>query len=177
MRGAHLSKGGRSIIAIASTAGGGKVSKIVPFLDIGAAVTTSRTDVDYIITEYGIAKLLSLIHISSMQMMAESLVLGEKAGLDWVSMVDCICDSAAASPIIKAKQEMFSKREFAPMCTGYTLEKDLGIALSLGQKHGITLPITGISKQNYSAMKSHQIADKDYAAILYVNEIMNGIDH
>ena len=72
---------------------------------------------------------------------------------------------------------MFSKREFAPMCTGYTLEKDLGIALSLGQKHGITLPITGISKQNYSAMKSHQIADKDYAAILYVNEIMNGIDH
>lgn len=57
VRGAHLSKGGRSIIAIASTAGGGKVSKIVPFLDIGAAVTTSRTDVDYIITEYGIAKL------------------------------------------------------------------------------------------------------------------------
>ena len=34
VRGAHLSKGGRSIIAIASTAGGGKVSKIVPFLEM-----------------------------------------------------------------------------------------------------------------------------------------------
>lgn len=45
------------MIAIASTAAGGKISKIVPFLDQGAAVTTSRTDVDYIVTEYGIAHL------------------------------------------------------------------------------------------------------------------------
>ena len=57
VRGARLSKGGRSIIAIGSTAGKGKISKIVPFLDEGAAVTTSRTDVDYIVTEYGIAHL------------------------------------------------------------------------------------------------------------------------
>lgn len=57
IRGARLSKGGRAVIAIASTAAGGKISKIVPFLDQGAAVTTSRTDVDYIVTEYGIAHL------------------------------------------------------------------------------------------------------------------------
>lgn len=57
VRAAHISKGGRSIIAIGSTAGKGKISKIVPFLDEGAAVTTSRTDVDYIVTEYGIARL------------------------------------------------------------------------------------------------------------------------
>ena len=35
----------------------GKISKIVPLLDVGAVVTTSRTDVDYIVTEYGIAHL------------------------------------------------------------------------------------------------------------------------
>lgn len=57
VRGARISKGGRSIIAIGTTAGQGKISKIVPFLDEGAAVTTSRTDVDYIVTEYGIAHL------------------------------------------------------------------------------------------------------------------------
>lgn len=57
VRGARRSKGGRSIMAISSTAKGGSVSKIVPFLDEGAAVTTSRTDVDYIVTEYGIAAL------------------------------------------------------------------------------------------------------------------------
>lgn len=57
VRGARRSKGGRSIMAIGSTAKRGTVSKIVPFLDEGAAVTTSRTDVDYVVTEYGIAAL------------------------------------------------------------------------------------------------------------------------
>jgi 4-hydroxybutyrate CoA-transferase len=56
VRGTNMA-GGKSIIAMPSTAAGGKVSKIVPFLDHGAAVTTSRNDVNYIITEYGIAQL------------------------------------------------------------------------------------------------------------------------
>lgn len=57
VRGARRSKGGKSIMAIASTAKKGTVSKIVPFLDEGAAVSTSRTDVDYVVTEFGIAAL------------------------------------------------------------------------------------------------------------------------
>ena len=57
VRGASMAIDGKSIIAIPSTAAGGKISKIVPFLDQGTAVTTSRNDVDYIITEYGIAHL------------------------------------------------------------------------------------------------------------------------
>jgi 4-hydroxybutyrate CoA-transferase len=57
VRAAAISKGGRSIIAMPSTAAGEKISRIVPFLDQGAAVTTSRNDVEYVITEYGIANL------------------------------------------------------------------------------------------------------------------------
>ncbi len=58
IRGAKRSiGGGKSIIAIPSTASGGKVSRIVPALYEGTAVTTTRNEVDYIITEYGIAKL------------------------------------------------------------------------------------------------------------------------
>lgn len=57
IRGAALSKGGRAIIAMPATAAHGTVSRIVPLLDEGAAVTTSRNDVDYIVTEYGIAHL------------------------------------------------------------------------------------------------------------------------
>lgn len=112
---------------------------------------------------------------TSMQMLAESAVLGEKAGLDWEKMIECICDSAAASPIIKAKKEMFQKRDFTPMCTALTLEKDMEIALSLGKKHALSLPITSISKQNYTAMCSHGLEGMDYAAILMINEILNGL--
>ncbi len=57
VRGAAMSKGGRSILAFPSTAAKGKVSKIVAQLDEGAAITTSRNDVHYIVTEYGVADL------------------------------------------------------------------------------------------------------------------------
>lgn len=56
VRGAAMAKNGRSIIAMPSTVKG-KLSKIVTKLDDYATVTTSRNDVDYIITEYGIAHL------------------------------------------------------------------------------------------------------------------------
>lgn len=54
---ARLSKGGRSIIALPSTASGGKVSRICAALHPGQAVTTSRNDVDMVVTEYGITRL------------------------------------------------------------------------------------------------------------------------
>ncbi|MFY9369110.1 MAG: acetyl-CoA hydrolase/transferase C-terminal domain-containing protein, partial [Desulfomonilia bacterium] len=57
VRGANWSKGGRSILAFHSTASGGKISRIVPHLDEGAIVTTVRSDIHYVVTEYGIAEL------------------------------------------------------------------------------------------------------------------------
>ena len=57
VKGASWSKGGRSIMAMPSTAAHGKASRIVPFLSPGAAVTTPRDDVDYVVTEYGVAHL------------------------------------------------------------------------------------------------------------------------
>ncbi|MBU2700278.1 4-hydroxybutyrate CoA-transferase [Sporomusaceae bacterium BoRhaA] len=56
-RGASRSRNGKAIIAMPSTASHGKISRIVCQLDTGAAVTTSRNDVQYIVTEYGIADL------------------------------------------------------------------------------------------------------------------------
>ena len=57
VRGAVLSPGGKSFIALSSTAKGGTVSRIVPTLTPGAIVTTGKNDVDHIVTEYGIARL------------------------------------------------------------------------------------------------------------------------
>lgn len=57
VRGATMSKGGRSIIAMPSTAKKGTVSRIVPLITEGSAVTTPRNDVNYVVTEYGIAQL------------------------------------------------------------------------------------------------------------------------
>ncbi|MFC1778505.1 GNAT family N-acetyltransferase [Pseudomonadota bacterium] len=73
IRGAARSRQGRPIIALPSTARGGKVSRITPILTPGAGVVTSRGDVHYVVTEYGIANLhgktireraMALIHIA-----------------------------------------------------------------------------------------------------------------
>lgn len=70
MRGATASQGGRSIVALLATARGGSASRIVPALPAGNAATACRTDVDYVITEYGIAKLRG----RSVQQRADALI-------------------------------------------------------------------------------------------------------
>jgi len=57
IRGSAMSKGGFSIIALPSTAQNGKVSRIVTHLSEGAGVATTRADVNFVVTEYGIAEL------------------------------------------------------------------------------------------------------------------------
>ena len=70
IRGAARSKGGVPIIALPSTAKGGRISRIVPMLEPGAGVVTSRGDVHYVVTEHGIAYL----HGKSLRERAEALI-------------------------------------------------------------------------------------------------------
>jgi len=70
IRGAAQSKGGKPIIALPSVAKGGKISKIVSTLQIGAGVVTTRADVHYVVTEYGVAYL----HGKNLRQRAEALI-------------------------------------------------------------------------------------------------------
>ncbi|MEJ2705911.1 MAG: GNAT family N-acetyltransferase, partial [Sedimentisphaerales bacterium] len=73
IRGAARSRGGKAIIAMPSTAKNDQISRIVPRLTEGAGVVTTRGDVHYVVTEYGVAylhgksireRVLDLIHIA-----------------------------------------------------------------------------------------------------------------
>jgi 4-hydroxybutyrate CoA-transferase len=57
IRGAAQSKGGRPIIALSATVKEGQSSRIVPTLKLGAGVVTTRADVHYVVTEFGVAHL------------------------------------------------------------------------------------------------------------------------
>lgn len=57
MRGACMSKGGKAIVVMKSTAKGGTISRIVGSPLYPGGVTTTRNDIQYVVTEYGIAKL------------------------------------------------------------------------------------------------------------------------
>jgi acetyl-CoA hydrolase len=70
IRGAIMSEGGKGIIALPSVTKDGKISRIVPKLRDGAGVVTSRGDVHYVVTEYGVAMLFG----KSIQERAKELI-------------------------------------------------------------------------------------------------------
>jgi len=70
IRGASFCKGGKPIIAMSATAKHGTLSRIVPMLDPGAGVVTSRGSVCYLVTEFGVANL----HGRTIRQRAEALI-------------------------------------------------------------------------------------------------------
>lgn len=70
IRGAARSEGGKPIIALPSSTKNGTISRIVPALKPGAGVVTSRGDVHYVITEFGVAELFG----KSIQERAKALI-------------------------------------------------------------------------------------------------------
>ncbi len=70
VRGARASQGGRSILALPSTAAGGKLSRIVPKLGERDIVSCPRADADIVVTEHGVARLRE----KSLEERAEALI-------------------------------------------------------------------------------------------------------
>ncbi|GHV45559.1 dehydrogenase [Synergistales bacterium] len=112
----------------------------------------------------------------TMQMLAEALVLGEKTGIAWESLIDMIADSAAAAPIVKFKTDALKNRDFSPMSTVRVAEKDLQLALDIAKEEGLSLPLTALTTQYYAAMRSNDLGDIDYSGILLLNEKLNNLD-
>ncbi len=100
IRGCARSRGGKAIIAMPSTARDGKVSRIVPRLTEGAGVVTTRGDVHYVVTEYGVAylhgksireRVLDLIHVAHPKFRkeliqaakAQNYIYGDQIELSW----------------------------------------------------------------------------------------------
>jgi len=103
IRGAAKSRGGKAIIAMPSTARSGQVSRIVPHLTEGAGVVTTRGDVHYVVTEYGIAylhgksireRVLDLINIAHPKFRtslihaakAQKYIYEDQIELDWAKV-------------------------------------------------------------------------------------------
>ncbi len=105
VRGAAMSDGGRAIIALPATAKGGTVSRIVPALDESAGVVTSRGDVQYVVTEYGVAYL----HGKSIRERATALI--EVAHADFRP---ALREAAVARRVVPAHWELPTEADRYP---------------------------------------------------------------
>ncbi|MBU1700000.1 MAG: GNAT family N-acetyltransferase [Candidatus Eisenbacteria bacterium] len=119
MRGTARSLRGKPIIAIASTTDDGEHSRIVPHLSEGAGVVTTRGDVHYIVTEYGVAYLhgktireraISLINIAHPKFRDELLAHAKR--IKYVYQDQMSLNVAARYPQELEKTKRIGKEEF-----------------------------------------------------------------
>ncbi|MFO7992299.1 MAG: GNAT family N-acetyltransferase [Thermoplasmata archaeon] len=141
MRGASFAKDGKTIIALASTAQDGDVSRIVPHLNEGAGVVTTRGDVQYVVTEYGVAYLhgknireraMELINIAHPKFREELLKEAKKNKLVFQDQILVLGEGSQYPDQWETIKEINGKEYiFRPMKpTDEELLKDLFYALS-----------------------------------------------
>lgn len=119
--------------------------------------------------------IVNMLLASSIQAMAESLVMGEAVGIDWEQMLEVIADSSAANLMIKQKKPRYQARDFSPMFTGANMVKDVSLAMQIAKDNHLAMPMASVALQMYSAMEKHEADQLDYSAVLLVNEALNGI--
>ncbi len=107
--------------------------------------------------------------------LAEALVLGEKAGLDWQAMLNVIESSAAASPMYKFKMPLLRARDYKPQATTDVVAKDLSLILQEGLTHHMPLPLAAQTMQLYSSMIARGRGQQDYISTVPYMEELGGI--
>lgn len=112
----------------------------------------------------------------ALQSFSEALVLGEKLGLEWDTMVSLIADSAAASPLIRYKADSVRARDFCPTSTGYNMHKDMKMAVDLAQRTNVSLPLTAAAMQMYHGLAAQGLLCRDSSSLILVNERLNGLE-
>jgi 3-hydroxyisobutyrate dehydrogenase-like beta-hydroxyacid dehydrogenase len=119
--------------------------------------------------------IINMMLANTMQMMAESLVLGKKAGLDWVQMLEVISRSAVASPVVEYKAKAAMKRDFSVMLSTRLMAKDLDLALAIAKKLDVPIPITAMTRQFLASAHAIGMAEKDFSSLILVAEELSGI--
>lgn len=141
MRGATYADDGKSIIALSSTARGGDVSRIVTHLNEGAGVVTTRGDVQYVVTEYGVAYLhgknireraMELINIAHPKFREKLLKEAKEHNLVFQDQILVLGEGGRYPDELETIREINGKEyQFRPMKpTDEELLKDLFYALS-----------------------------------------------
>jgi 3-hydroxyisobutyrate dehydrogenase-like beta-hydroxyacid dehydrogenase len=118
---------------------------------------------------------LNMMIGTTMQMWAESLILGKKAGLDWKQMVEVIAGIVAGSPLVQYKAKPVSERSFAPAFTVKLMQKDFDLALTMAKAKNVPLPITGLVRQFFAAAEATGKGDLDFSSLILLAEELAGM--
>lgn len=109
-------------------------------------------------------------------MVGEALTFGKRGGMEWEQMIDIICNSVVASPLISYKAQALKDRNFTPAFTASQMAKDFDIALDTARSMDVPMPMTAMMRQNLGSMKANGSGELDFFAYLTLLEQMAGLD-
>jgi len=118
---------------------------------------------------------LNMMIATSLQMLAESLTLCEKAGIERSVALDVIGGSVLASPLISYKIPPLKESKYDPAFSTRLMAKDLDLALSTGKQLGVFVPATALTKQMFESSIAKGNAEKDFSYLVKFVEEMSGM--
>lgn len=112
---------------------------------------------------------------SSVALLAESVAVGEKAGLDWTTMLDMIRSSTIASPLLSLKIDALKERDFEPAFPVDMMIKDIGLFSQVAAELGCATPL---AERTLDLLHEHSDAgggSEDYLALVKLLETKAGL--
>lgn len=114
--------------------------------------------------------IINIMVATTPQILAEGLVMGEKAEIDWEKMIDVINNSVVGSPLIGYKVTPLRERDFTPAFTIRQMEKDVDLALEVAKDLKVPVPVTSLIRQCLTAAEARGKGEKDYFSLLELIE-------
>jgi 3-hydroxyisobutyrate dehydrogenase-like beta-hydroxyacid dehydrogenase len=118
---------------------------------------------------------VNLMIAVSAGMMAESLALARKGGIEWQDILKVLDDSAVASPMVKYKTPPLAKRDFGSTFSCRQMAKDLDLILGAGHSAGVPLQLASQVRETYSSLIAQGDGDADYIATVLHLERLSGL--
>ncbi len=124
-----------------------------------------------------VTKLLNnMVALASMAVLAETLPLGVRAGLDPALLVEALSAGSAAAPMLQMRSTRILKRQFEPSFQIALAHKDLRLAQELAYEHNLPVPALTGALFTYTMARSLGLDGEDTVALVKVWERMAGVE-
>ena len=111
---------------------------------------------------------VNMIMGGMMTAFCEGMALGKKGGLEGTQILEILAAGALASPLFKGKGDLLLKREFPASFPLKHMQKDLRLAVSLGDRLGQPLLSAATANETFKRALKEGYADNDFAAVFNV---------
>jgi 3-hydroxyisobutyrate dehydrogenase-like beta-hydroxyacid dehydrogenase len=108
-------------------------------------------------------------------LVGEALTLGLKGNLSVETMLNVICESAVASPLIAYKRDLLVSRNFDPAFSVSQMMKDFDLILGTAKADHVPMYLASIIRQQYEAAFAAGLAEKDFFVLFEQNERQAGL--